>query len=348
MTRDGRTSGSVSVSLASGMRELVGAEVLVVDKDPKVQKGMTQLLSSASLHVSCEADPEAALALAQRKFFSVAIVDLDTPVPSAGLDTIARLKEISPTTMVVMLTPRKAFDESVRAIRAGAVDIVWKSPEQVEHLLDRVMDAAGRSVGKREVDSILREVRDTYDDFLKRFMDAERRALDAAGGVSVVGVDEVRVLVVAPDAVLHGALVSAAASGFSFDLAHSGGEALDRCSTVPYQIAIVSETLPDLPGSMVVRSIRTQSRETLVLRFTGPGPGGRVELVETSRAIPVVDPFTAPQQLADRLDELAQAFRAKSRERRYAQAFRERHYDFLRRFVELKLKIDRQLGGSGG
>jgi hypothetical protein len=51
-------------------------------------------------------------------------------------------------------------------------------------------------------------------------------------------------------------------------------------------------------------------------------------------------------QLADRLDELAEAFRAKARERRYTQAFRERHYDFLRRYVELKLKIDRALGSD--
>ena len=28
---------------------------------------------------------------------------------------------------------------------------------------------------------------------------------------------------------------------------------------------------------------------------------------------------------------------------RYTQAFRERHYDFLRRYVELKSKIDRAL-----
>jgi hypothetical protein len=50
----------------------------------------------------------------------------------------------------------------------------------------------------------------------------------------------------------------------------------------------------------------------------------------------------------DRLDELAEAFRAKSRERRYMQAFRERHYDFLRRYVELKVKIDRALNDGPG
>ena len=41
---------------------------------------------------------------------------------------------------------------------------------------------------------------------------------------------------------------------------------------------------------------------------------------------------------------LAEAFRARAKDRRYTQAFRERHYDFLRRYVELKIKIDRALG----
>ena len=52
------------------------------------------------------------------------------------------------------------------------------------------------------------------------------------------------------------------------------------------------------------------------------------------------------QKLATRLgrvptlDEMAEAFRIRARERRYLQAFRERHYDFLRRFVEIKTKIE--------
>jgi hypothetical protein len=56
-----------------------------------------------------------------------------------------------------------------------------------------------------------------------------------------------------------------------------------------------------------------------------------------------VKPFQEASALIGRLDELADAWRAKARERRYTQAFRERHYDFLRRYVELKTKIERAL-----
>jgi hypothetical protein len=85
-----------------------------------------------------------------------------------------------------------------------------------------------------------------------------------------------------------------------------------------------------------------------VLTFLGPSENGKVELVETAGTRVLVKPFTDPQMLIGRLDELAEAWRAKARERRYTQAFREKHYDFLRRYVELKTKIERAMHDGPG
>ena len=337
--------------MLSGVRELVGAEVLVIDQDEKVTKGIIQLLSAASLHVTCCTDPDAGLDLIDKKFFSVVVVDLDTPAPNAGLHTTRRAKELSPTSMVVMLTPRKSFSDAVAAVRAGAIDVILKSPDSVQYLKERVMEAAGRSVDKREVSSVLTDVRDAQDEFLKRFMEAERRALDLSDRLAgrdpdkSAMVGEVRVLVVEDAGTLQQALTASAPAGFAFEHAMSGGEALDRCSSSRFHIAMVSNNLVDLPGSMVVSSLKTQNPELIAIAFTAP-PNGIVEIVETSRRIPVVKNFNEPEQILARLDELALAFRAKAKERRYTQAFRERHYDFLRRYVELKSKIDRALIGG--
>ena len=54
------------------------------------------------------------------------------------------------------------------------------------------------------------------------------------------------------------------------------------------------------------------------------------------------------QQLLDQLDELDKAWRIKARERRYTQAFREKHYEFLCRYVELKTKIERAMHDGPG
>jgi coenzyme F420-reducing hydrogenase alpha subunit len=89
---------------------------------------------------------------------------------------------------------------------------------------------------------------------------------------------------------------------------------------------------------MVVRSLKTQSPELIVLEYT---PGGVCELVESTRRIEIVKKLESASQIVERLDELSKAFVARARERRYTQSFKEKHYDFLRKFVELKARLDR-------
>jgi DNA-binding NtrC family response regulator len=342
----------VRAVMGSRSRELIGAEVLVVDQDERVHHGTNQLLSAASLHVTATADPEQALALIDRQFFSVMLVDIDTPAPGAGLETVRALKLRSPTSMIIAMTPRRSFDDAVTAVRAGAIDLILKAPESVAYLRERVLEAAGRSVGRREVDSVLADVRGTHEEFLQRFMEAERRALDLGDRVAgrdparSVDLEEIRVLVADEVDSLFDSLSGANKTGFSFVHATSGGEALDRSSSGRFHYAMVAEDLHDLPASMVVRSMKAQNPELVVLTFLGPAETGKVELVETYGQRSIIAPFTDASQLLGRLDELAEAYRAKSRERRYTQAFRERHYDFLRRYVELKVKIDRAIGGT--
>ncbi len=333
------------------MRDLVGAEILVIDKDERVQRGMTQVLSAAKLHVTCAADPEQAFDLLRRNFYSVVVIDLDTPDEGAGLETIKRVKVLSPTSMMVVLTGRRSFDESMEAIRAGAIDVILKAPDSVQYLRDRVREAAGHSAGKREVHSLLGEVRDAHDDFLKRYMESERRALDLDDKLNGRDPDreampqDIRVLIASQDPQVYEALASSGTPRFSFESATSGGEALDRCGSSRFDIVMVSDDLPDLPESMVFRSLRTQNPELVMLAISPPGIGGRVDMVESESRETLVENFREPSQLVARLDEIAKAFIAKARERRYIQAFRENNYEFLRRYVELKMKIDRAMNG---
>jgi DNA-binding response OmpR family regulator len=333
---------------------LVGVEVLVLDGDERVHAGIAQLLSEAQLHVTCVADATAALGLVERQFFSVALIDIDTPEPRAGISTIAQIKAHSPTSMIIAMTPRRSYDDAVDALRAGAIDLILKAPDSVAYLKDRVLDAAGRSVGKREVDSVLDDVRAVHEEFLHRFMEAERRAIDLADKASGRDparthlIEDLRVLVVDEVDDFVSAMTEAAPKGFVFVHATSGGEGLDRISSGTFHYAMVAEDVTDLPARTLARTIRNQHPDTVVLTFLGPSENGHVELVETAGSRTIVKPFTETKQLADRLDELADAWRAKARERRYTQAFREKHYDFLRRYVELKVKIERAMNDGPG
>jgi DNA-binding NtrC family response regulator len=349
MTAD--SSGSTYRPQASG--SLVGIEVLVVDGDTRVHAGIEQLLSEIHLHVTAVASQAAAKELVDRQFFSVALVDIDTPDPRTGIETIRMIKQESPTTMVVALTPRRSFEDAVDAVRAGAIDLVLKAPESVQYLRDRVLDAAGRSVGKREIDSVLGDVRGVHEEFLQRFMESERRAIDLADRASgkdpkkLVQLDELRVIVVDEVDDFVTAMTEASPPGFTFVHATSGGEGLDRMGNA-FHYAMIAEDITDLPANTLARTIRNQHPDTVVLTFLGPSDNGHVQLIEQAGTRMLVEPFTDAKQLVLRLDDLSEAWRVKARERRYTQAFREKHYDFLRRYVELKTKIDRAMNDGPG
>ncbi|HEY4055024.1 MAG TPA: response regulator [Kofleriaceae bacterium] len=335
------------------MALLVGIEVLVIDADKDVHAAITQLLSEANLHVTCTASSEEALRLVDRQFFSVVLLDIDTPSPAEGIGTIRQIHERSPTSMIVAMTPRRSYDDAVESVRAGAIDLILKAPESVAYLKDRVLDAAGRSVGKREVDSVLLDVRGVHEEFLQRFMETERRAIDLADKAAgkdtkkMAVVEEMRVLVIDEVDDFVTAISAAAPPNFTFVHATSGGEGLDRMSH-GFHYAMIAEDISDLPAKTVARTIRNQHPDTVVLTFLGPSDNGRVELVEQAGSRTLVQPFTETKQVIDRLDDLAEAWRIKARERRYTQAFRERHYDFLRRYVELKTKIERAIHDGPG
>ncbi len=346
------SSGGFRSQTSGAHSSLIGVEVLVLDGDQRVHSGIEQLLSEASLHVTCVTDAERALHLVDRQFFSVALIDIDTPSPRAGIATISSIKRASPTSMVVAMTPRRSWEDAVDAVRAGAIDLILKSPDSVAYLKDRVLEAAGRSVGKREVDTVLDDIRGVHDEFLKHFMEAERRAVDLADQVAgrdvsrTVQMDDVRVLVV--DEVDELVEAIGKPEGFEFIHATSGGEGLDRIGGSPFHYAMVAEDVTDLPAQTIARTIRNQYPDTVVLTFLGPADNGHVDLVETHGHRTIIKPFRDVSQLLGQLDALAEAWRAKARERRYAQAFRERHYDFLRRYVELKTKIERAMHEGPG
>jgi DNA-binding response OmpR family regulator len=185
-------------------------------------------------------------------------------------------------------------------------------------------------------------------------METERRAIDLADKAAgkdparTVQLDELRVLVIDEVDEMFSGLTELAPKGYAFVHATSGGEGLDRISSGTFHYAMVAEDVSDLPAKTVARTIRNQHPDTVVLTFLGPADNGKVELVEMAGTRSLINPFNDVKLMVDRLDQLAEAWRVKARERRYTQAFRERHYDFLRRYVELKTKIERAINEGPG
>ena len=130
------------------MAEADGQEVLVVDGDEKVQRGLAQLLAEHGLVPTVVSDAVRARELAREKYFAVALIDLDTPQTNAGLELTRWFKANAPTTTTIVMCSRKVFESAVEAFRAGAADVIVKSPDQVQYLRQRTVE---RRAGRAEV-----------------------------------------------------------------------------------------------------------------------------------------------------------------------------------------------------
>ncbi len=337
------------------MAELDGVEVLVVDGDVEVQRGLAQALTELGVQPTVLGLPERARALVREKYFSVVILDIDTPTPSGGLELCRTVVAESPTTAVLMLTARRVYEAAVDAFRAGATDIVVKAPDQVAYLQRRVVEATKRARQLAHDDQLVGDALAVHEEFLKRLMETSRRVAELdekiGGGAQSHGHNaECAVLLVeGPERdwlTKRLTALLAKRSGYSLRTAGSGGEGLDLAGSTRFAIALVCDTLPDLPGSMVVSAFKGQSPETITVLYSLPGAHpasqpGRADIVDGGRAIPLLAKFTEAAELLDRLDELREAALRTSRERRYLATFREENYELLRRYAALRQRLDR-------
>ena len=199
-----------------------------------------------------------------------------------------------------MMAARKHFDVAVAAFRAGAADVIVKAPDQVDYLRKRVVDAAAARRHESDNSRVLGDTFALHDDMLKVLLDTFRKSVDLeeklTGGGGLPIDEDTSVLLVDDDPGLGSQLVAALhqRGGYRLRSVSTGGEALDIAGREKYQIALIKDALPDLPGSMVVRSIKAQSPEALVLLYTAPGNGqaGSMQVMEGSRAIQFLPQFT--------------------------------------------------------
>jgi DNA-binding NtrC family response regulator len=331
-----------------------GQEILVVDADDQVVKGLDRLLTRVGMIVTGTHDPVRARDQLLNKFYAVALVDADTPTPGGGIELLQFARDKSPLTSVVIMTARKSYETAVKAFRAGAADVVLKEPDVVPYLRERVVEAATDIKATADRNSLLEEVAETHEEFLRRLRDVAREGLDLEDRLSgrteetADDVGPVSVVLVDDDAKALEKLQAVLTSGAGWLLraALTGGEALDVVSTERPQIVMVKEDLPDLPGSMVDHTVKSSAPDAVTLLYTPPGNSGRpgdIKLVDTNGTMNTIASYAEPAQLAAPLGEIREALRAKSKERRYLQAFRQRHFEFLQRYNGIKNRLKEEL-----
>ena len=102
--------------------------LLIVDDHKVVRQGLRFLLQhEADIEIVGEAaDGEQAVALVRQHVPAVVLLDLLMPTMD-GLAALRAIKEISPSTQVIILTSHQGDDELFDAIKAGALSYVLKT-----------------------------------------------------------------------------------------------------------------------------------------------------------------------------------------------------------------------------
>jgi DNA-binding NtrC family response regulator len=330
-----------------------GQEILVLDADENVRRGAERLLREAGLTVTILADIDRAKDQIANRFFPVVLADLDTPVQNAAIGLINFVRERSPLTAVVVMSRRIGFDAVAPVFRAGAADVIPKAREYVRDLRERVLKAATdvRSSTRRE--QLLAELVELNEEMLRRMMALSRQATDAGdklvareGGhsSSAVGLGPLDLLLVDDDATLAAELEKELTEDKGWRLRHvqTGGEALDSATQIPPTVLVAKENLPDLTGSMVVKSIKASLPTLIALVFSPPSSehAGEVRIADQSRLHVLVPNFVASSELVAQLSEVRAALMRKARERRYVKIFQTQHMEILERCNRLKQEVD--------
>ena len=199
----------------------------------------------------------------------------------------------------------------MKSFRGGAIDVVLKEPEVVPYLRERVLDAATELRSTVERTALLEEMAESHEDFLRKMREMSKTITDMedrilgrskTGERAAISSDPVDVVVVDddPEAVPRFQRVLPEDQGWRFFAAFTGGEALDHVTQQRPHIVIVKEHLPDLPGTMVVKSVKSGAPDAITLLYTPPVRGGQagvVKMLEGSRVINLVPSYSTPEQL---------------------------------------------------
>jgi len=111
--------------------------ILVVDDDIATRSLVVDAISQFDNYTVIEAcDGIEGLERLQEKFFDLVICDVMMPGMN-GMDLLDRIREINPTTHVILITAYPTIDLTVSAMKTGAVDFLAK-PFNIDDLIYKV------------------------------------------------------------------------------------------------------------------------------------------------------------------------------------------------------------------
>lgn len=116
-------------------------KILIVDDEMIVRNFLAETLRRKNIEVSTAENGKKALAMIKDTPFDMVITDMKMPDLS-GIDILRKCKEISPNTIVVVVTAFGSIENAVEAMRLGAFSYLIKpfSPDTIEAIIEKVRE----------------------------------------------------------------------------------------------------------------------------------------------------------------------------------------------------------------
>jgi PAS domain S-box-containing protein len=106
--------------------------ILVVDDEERIREGCHIVLSELGFAVDLASDGAQGLQMIEERHFDIILLDLMMPVIS-GFDVLARVRDLHPDTVIIVITGYATIEHSIEAMKKGAFDFIPKpfDPEQL-------------------------------------------------------------------------------------------------------------------------------------------------------------------------------------------------------------------------
>jgi DNA-binding NtrC family response regulator len=115
--------------------------ILIVDDEPLIRKSLYEILKIAGFDTYTAVNAEEATVLFEKRSFDIVITDMKLPKMN-GLELLSFIKDISPTTEVILITGFGSIETAVEAMKKGAFDYITKPivDEEIKIHIDKIIE----------------------------------------------------------------------------------------------------------------------------------------------------------------------------------------------------------------
>jgi DNA-binding NtrC family response regulator len=117
-----------------------GGRLLIVDDEMHVRESLSSWFIEDGYEVETAKDANEALNLLSKKPFDIVITDIKMPGMD-GVELQRRIKDVSPSVAVVLITAYASVQTAVQALKEGAYDYITKpfDPEQLSRVVEKAL-----------------------------------------------------------------------------------------------------------------------------------------------------------------------------------------------------------------